>query len=50
MECKIGQQALEADFVERCFERIDEQRKLKTLNGQPLSTSSSKPKGVETEA
>jgi transposase-like protein len=50
LERKIGQQALEIDFLKGCLQRIDEQRKLQALNGKPLSTSRSKPKGTETRA
>ena len=45
LERKIGQQALEIDFLKGCLQHIDEQRKLQALNGKPLSTSRSKPKG-----
>jgi len=45
LERKIGQQTLEIDFLKGCLRRIDEQRKLQALNGQPLSTSRSKPSG-----
>jgi hypothetical protein len=45
LERKIGQQALEIDFLKGCLQRIDEQRKLQALAGKPLSTSRSKPKG-----
>src|ERR1039458_6837716 len=47
LERKIGQQALESDFLKGCLQRIDEQRKLQALAGKPLSTSRSKPKGRE---
>ena len=47
LERKIGQQVLEIDFLQWCLQRIDEQRKLQALNGRPLSTSRSKPKGME---
>jgi transposase-like protein len=47
LERKIGQQALEIDFLKGCLQRIDEQRKLQALSGKPLSTSRSKPKGTE---
>ena len=47
LERKIGQQVLEIDFLQGCLQRIDEQRKLQALNGKPLSTSRSKPKGRE---
>lgn len=45
LERKIGQQALEIDFLKGCLLRIDEQRKLQALAGRPLSTGRSKPKG-----
>ena len=47
LERKIGQQVLEIDFLQRCLQRIDEQRQLQALSGKPLSTSRSKPKGME---
>src|SRR3990170_4770978 len=47
LERKISQQVLEIDFLKGCLRRIDEQRKLQALNGKPLSTSRSKPKGTE---
>jgi transposase-like protein len=47
LERKIGQQALEIDFLKGCLQRIDEQRKLQALNGRPLSISRSKPKARE---
>src|SRR6266853_5546122 len=50
LERKIGQQALEIDFLRGCLQRIDEQRKLQALNGRPLSTTRSKPKGTGTKA
>jgi transposase len=50
LERKIGQQTLEIDFLKGCLQRIDEQRKLQALNGKPLSTSRSKPKGTEAKA
>jgi transposase len=46
LERKIGQQALEIDFLKGCLQRIDEQRKLQALAGKPLCTSRSKPKGT----
>src|SRR6266700_5580172 len=50
LERKIGQQALEIDFLKGCLQRIDEQRKLQALNGQPLSTARSKPRGTRNKA
>jgi predicted RNase H-like nuclease (RuvC/YqgF family) len=41
LERKIGQQALEIDFLKRCLQRIEEQRMLQALIGKPLSTSRS---------
>ena len=34
LERKIGQQALEIDFLKGCLQRIDEQRKLQALSGK----------------
>jgi hypothetical protein len=44
LERKIGQQALEIDFLKGCLQRIDAQRKLQALGGKTLSTSRSKAK------
>ena len=41
LERKIGQQALEIDFLKGCLQRIDEQRKLQALNGKPRSARKS---------
>src|SRR5271165_242559 len=49
LERKIGQQALEIDFLKGCLQRIDEQRQLQALTGKPLSTNRSKPKGREAQ-
>jgi len=43
-ERKIGQQALEIDFLKLCLQRINEQRRLQALSGKPLSTKRSKNK------
>jgi transposase len=50
LERKIGQQALEIDFLKGCLQRIDEQRKLQAWNGKPLSTGRSKGKRTEARA
>jgi len=50
LERKIGQQALEIDFLQGCLRRIDEQRKLQALSGRPLSIRRSRPKGREAKA
>src|SRR5918999_6164541 len=42
LERKIGQQALEIDFLKGCLQRIEEQRMLQALNGNPRSTAKSK--------
>ena len=44
LERKIGQQALEIDFLRRCLQRVEEQRRLQALTGRPLSTNRSSKK------
>ena len=44
LERKIGQQALEIDFLKGCLRRIEQQRMLQALNGNPRSTGRSKKK------
>ena len=44
LERKIGQQALEIDFLKGCLQRIEEQRMLQVLTGSPPSTGRSKKK------
>src|SRR5665811_1044524 len=44
LERKIGQQALEIDFLKGCLQRIEEQRMLQALTGNPPSTRKSKRK------
>ena len=44
LERKIGQQTLEIDFLKKCLQRIEEQRMVQALNGNPLSTGRSKSK------
>src|SRR6266403_1390280 len=41
LERKIGQQALEIDFLKGCLQRIEEQRMLQVLTGNPQSTERS---------
>jgi len=41
LERKIGQQALEIDFLKACLQRIEELRKLQALTGKPPSTAKS---------
>ena len=38
LERKIGRQALEIDFLKGCLQRIDEQRMLQAVAGNPRST------------
>jgi transposase len=42
LERKIGQQALELDFLKGCLQRIEEQRMLQALTGKPRSTGGQK--------
>ena len=44
LERKIGQQAMELDFLKGCLQRIEEQRMLPALTGNPRSTERSKKK------
>ena len=44
MERKVGQQAVEIDFLKACLQRIEEQRMLQALTGNPRSTGKSKKK------
>ena len=44
LERKIGQQALEIDFLKGCLQRIEEQRMLQALTGNPRSIKRSKKK------
>jgi transposase len=41
LERKVGQQALEIDFLKGCLQRIEEQRMLQALTGRPRPTSTS---------
>jgi transposase len=42
LQRKVGQQALEIDFLKQCLERIEEQRRLQALTGNPRSAKKSK--------
>ena len=44
LERKIGQQAVEIDFLKGCLQRIEEQRMLQASTGNPPSTKRSKKK------
>ncbi len=39
LERKIGQQAVEIDFLKACLQRIEEQRMLQASTGSPRSTA-----------
>jgi transposase-like protein len=41
LERKIGQQAVEIDFLKACLQRIEEQRMLQASIGNPRSTGKS---------
>ncbi len=41
LERKVGQQAMEIDFLKGCLQRIEQQRKLQAWTGKPLSASRS---------
>jgi transposase-like protein len=44
LERKVGQQALEIDFLKGCLQHIEEQRRLQALTGNPRSSVRSKKK------
>lgn len=44
LERKVGQQAVEIDFLKACLQRIEEQRMLQAVNGKPRFTAPSKSK------
>jgi transposase len=44
LERKVGRQAMEIDFLKRCLQSVEEQRKLQALNTRGSSTRSSREK------
>jgi len=44
LERKVGRQAMEIDFLKRCLQNVEEQRKLQALNTRYSSTRISKRK------
>lgn len=44
LERKVGRQAMEIDFLRRCLQHVEEQRKLQALTTRSLSTPTSKKK------
>ena len=49
LERKVGQQALEIDFLKGCLQRIEEQRMLQVLTGKPQPTSTSRRKSKKAQ-
>jgi transposase len=47
LERKIGQQALEIDFLKGCLQSIEQQRQLQAVTGKPLFTGRSKTREAE---
>jgi transposase-like protein len=45
LERKVGQQALEIDFLKRALQHVQEQRLLRALNGAPSTSRSRKKSG-----
>jgi transposase len=41
LERKVGQQAVEIDFLKGCLQRLEEQRMLQALTGRPRSIATS---------
>ena len=44
LERKVGQQALEIDFLKGCLQRIEEQRMVQAISGNPQSAKRSRKK------
>lgn len=44
LERKVGRQALEIDFLHRCLQRVEEQRRLQAFTGRGSSTPRSRRK------
>jgi transposase len=44
LERKVGQQALEIDFLKGCLQRIEQERMLQALTGKPRPTATSNKK------
>ena len=42
LERKVGQQAVEIDFLKGCLQKLEEQRMLQALTGRPLSAATSR--------
>jgi transposase len=48
LERKVGQQAVEIDFLKGCLQKLEEQRMLQALSGKPRSTATSKARSKRT--
>src|SRR5579862_3446928 len=46
LERKVGQQAVEIDFLKGCLQKLEEQRMLQALTGKPRSTATSKTRSI----
>jgi transposase len=44
LERKVGQQAVEIDFLKGCLQKLEEQRMLQALTGKPRSIGTSRPR------
>jgi transposase-like protein len=44
LQRKIGRQAMEIDFLQRCLQHVEEERKLQALNTRPSSIRTSRRK------
>jgi transposase len=44
LERKVGRQAMEIDFLRRCLQRVEEQRRLQALTTRSSSTPASRKK------
>ena len=48
LERKVGQQAVEIDFLKGCLQKLEEQRMLQALTGKPRSIATSKARSKRT--
>jgi transposase len=48
LERKVGQQAVEIDFLKGCLQRLEEQRMLQALTGRPQFIATSKTRSKRT--
>jgi transposase-like protein len=50
LERKVGRQAMEIDFLRRCLQHVEEQRKLQALTTRSSSTRTSRKKSCQKNA